>query len=85
MALGLNVAVVVPVYNEDEAILQRTLRSLLTQTRQPGSVHIVDDGSRSDVAFQLAERFTPAFEKVGADSRQHRRPTSTSASIPTPN
>ena len=72
-ALGLNVAVVVPVYNEDEAILQRTLRSLLTQTRLPKSVHIVDDGSRSDVAFQVAHRFTSAFEKVGVTYRVTRQ------------
>ncbi|GAB3992378.1 glycosyltransferase [Nocardioides marmoraquaticus] len=46
MLAGLRVAVVVPVYNEDEPILRRALVSLLDQTRRPQVVVVVNDGSR---------------------------------------
>lgn len=41
----LNVAVLVPVYNEDQGYLKACLESLLNQTRRPDQIHIVDDGS----------------------------------------
>jgi hyaluronan synthase len=74
-ALGLNVAVVVPVYNEDVAILKRTLLSLLAQTRAPKSVHVIDDGSPSDAGSQLAHRLGPSFERIGVTYRVTRRPS----------
>lgn len=46
MLAGLRVAVVVPVYNEDEPILRRALVSLLDQSRRPQAVVVVNDGSR---------------------------------------
>jgi hyaluronan synthase len=45
---GLAVAAVVPCYNEDPAILDRTIYSLFSQTRQIDVVIVVDDGSTSD-------------------------------------
>ena len=71
--LGLNVAVVIPVYNEDVPVLRRTLLSLLAQTRTPQSVHVIDDGSPSDVGAQLARRLGPSFERIGVTYRVTRR------------
>ncbi len=39
------VLMIVPVYNEVPALLERTVRSLLTQSRPPDAVHVMDDGS----------------------------------------
>ena len=44
----LAVAAVVPCYNEDPAIVDRTIYALFTQTRKPGWVIVVDDGSTVD-------------------------------------
>jgi hyaluronan synthase len=41
----LHVAVLVPVHNEDPALLKECLHSLLRQSRRPNSVYIVDDGT----------------------------------------
>jgi len=46
----LAVAAVVPCYNEDPAILDRTIYSLFHQTRQLNWIIVVDDGSRVDYA-----------------------------------
>jgi hyaluronan synthase len=45
---SLYVAVNIPVYNEDPAILDRTIYSLFRQTRLPDHVQVVDDGSTVD-------------------------------------
>ncbi|MEW2167542.1 glycosyltransferase [Streptomyces sp. NPDC007084] len=42
---ALHVAVLMPVFNEDNGYLRASLASLLAQSRPPDSVHIVDDGS----------------------------------------
>jgi hyaluronan synthase len=42
------VAVNVPVYNEDRALLDRCLYALFSQTRLPDLVEVVDDGSAVD-------------------------------------
>jgi hyaluronan synthase len=44
------VTVNVPVYNEDPLLLDRALYALLTQTRLPNRVQVVDDGSAMDYA-----------------------------------
>jgi hyaluronan synthase len=44
----LKVTVVIPCYNEDPAILDRTIYSLFRQTRLPGHVVVTDDGSTCD-------------------------------------
>lgn len=42
------VTVVIPCYNEDPKILDRTIASLVQQTRLPNHIHVVDDGSSVD-------------------------------------
>lgn len=44
----LNVAVLVPVYNEDPVLLRKCINSILTQSRRVQSVLVVDDGSTVD-------------------------------------
>lgn len=46
----LRVTVCIPVYNEDPVILDRVLFSLMSQTRLPNRVEVVDDGSKIDYA-----------------------------------
>jgi hyaluronan synthase len=46
----MRVTVNMPVYNEDQAVLDRALYSLFTQTRMPDRVQVVDDGSLNDYA-----------------------------------
>jgi hyaluronan synthase len=44
----LRVTVVIPCYNEDPQILDRTIVSLIHQTRLPDHIEVVDDGSTVD-------------------------------------
>jgi hyaluronan synthase len=44
----LYVTVVIPCYNEDPAIVDRTIASIMAQTRLPQHVEVVDDGSKVD-------------------------------------
>jgi hyaluronan synthase len=44
----LHVAVAVPVYNEDPALLDRCLYALMNQSRPPNLIWVVDDGSTED-------------------------------------
>jgi hyaluronan synthase len=44
------VTVVIPCYNEDAPILDRTVASIMQQTRLPQHVEVVDDGSKVDYA-----------------------------------
>ena len=46
----LKVTVTVPVYNEDPEIVDRTIYSIVSQTRPPDRVQVVDDGSAVDYA-----------------------------------
>jgi hyaluronan synthase len=61
----LRVAAVVPCYNEDPTILDRTIYSLFAQTRPPEWVVVVDDGSTADYAAVRArweaDRSGPEF------------------------
>jgi hyaluronan synthase len=41
----LNLAVIVPCYNEDPILLKRCVESLVSQSRKPNEIIIVDDGS----------------------------------------
>ena len=45
---ALKVTVVIPCYNEDPAIVDRTIYSLFRQTRRPSHVVVVDDGLTCD-------------------------------------
>lgn len=58
------VTVSVPAYNEDPQLLQKCLGSLLTQTRRPNRIHVVDDGSTSDYP-QVRTWFYQATEAAG--------------------
>jgi hyaluronan synthase len=42
-----NIVVIVPVYNEDVRIVRKCLKSILTQTRKPDKIYVVDDGSNA--------------------------------------
>jgi hyaluronan synthase len=58
----LHTVVLVPVYNEDPALLADCLESLLSQSRRPDRIVVVDDGSETDLTpvqqrFETAARF----------------------------
>ena len=59
---AMKVTVVIPCYNEDPPILDRTIYSLFRQTRLPEHVVVVDDGSTSDYTTVRArwEQLRPA-------------------------
>jgi hyaluronan synthase len=48
------VAVIVPVYNEDPALLKQCLLSVLRQTHPADEIYVVDDGSSSDACMHVA-------------------------------
>lgn len=52
---SLRVVVLVPMYNEDPEIVRRSVRSLLSQTRVPDRIHVIDDGSSSTDAFDAVK------------------------------
>lgn len=60
---AMRVGVAVPFYNEDPALLDRTLRSILDQTRPVQSVVVVDDGSRDPQAAENADRWVGRFAR----------------------
>ncbi|MFF3064644.1 glycosyltransferase [Oerskovia sp. NPDC057915] len=62
---ALRVGVAVPSFNEDPALLSRTLKSLYDQTRRPQSVVVVDDGSSDLRAVEEADRWVDRFADVG--------------------
>lgn len=69
----LNVVVAVPAYNEDEQLLVLSLHSLLTQTRLPNHVCVVDDGSK--VSYSRAkEWFFSAAAEAGVRASWLRTP-----------
>lgn len=55
---SLRITVQVPVYNEDERALRACLESLLTQSRLPGRIAVVDDGSKADADGGIPYRTT---------------------------
>jgi hyaluronan synthase len=59
------VAVLAPVYNEDETVLRDALASLLRQTRPPDAVCVVDDGSTSGDYARVRDWFTVAGPAAG--------------------
>jgi len=74
------VVVAVPVYNEDVTLLHRNLLSLLTQTRRPDGIYVVDDGSdKADYTelrtwfIQEASRVDVAVQWVKTPNRGKRR------------
>ncbi|MBC6458990.1 glycosyltransferase [Actinomadura sp. HBU206391] len=61
----LEVAAVVTAYNEDPSVLRSCLDSFIGQTRRPDSITVVDDGSDSPDAAELAESMAPYFRDLG--------------------
>jgi hyaluronan synthase len=68
------VAVLVPVYNEDEAILQANLRALLRQTHLPAAVCVVDDGSTTGDYAAVRDWFRAAAADHGVVATWERQP-----------
>lgn len=68
-----NVAVVVPAYNEDEALLKRCLLSLLNQTRRPQTIFVVDDGSTTSEYPELKQWFLSEAVKFGIAGSWERK------------
>jgi hyaluronan synthase len=63
----LTILIPVPVRNEDPAILQRALASLINQTRRPDIIHVVDNDSDDPLAdyTDVAEWFLHACDRAG--------------------
>lgn len=61
----LNVAAVITAYNEDPNVLRSCLDSFIAQTRRPDSITVVDDGSDSPDAADLAENMALDFRALG--------------------
>jgi hyaluronan synthase len=68
----LRVVVNVPVYNEDPALLDRCIWSLMTQSRPPQRVSVVDDGSAVDYSA-LASHWTRVWAN-GCEVTWERHP-----------
>ncbi|MFE3019999.1 glycosyltransferase [Streptomyces sp. NPDC059256] len=68
----LHVAVLVPVYNEDDGYLRLGLQSLLDQTRLPDSVHIVDDGSTNTQYPEVRQWWLAAARRAGVHTTWRR-------------
>ncbi|HET8969420.1 MAG TPA: glycosyltransferase [Candidatus Nanopelagicales bacterium] len=71
---ALHVAVLLPVYNEDEGYLRLGLQSFLAQTRRPDSVHVVDDGSTSGDYASVHAWWTQAAAAAGIATTWQRTP-----------
>lgn len=75
-ASRLRVTVAVPCYNEDPAILRASLESMLAQTRLPGHVYVVDDGSAAAdyeaVRLEMAGRFAAAGVRLSWERTPNR-------------
>ncbi|MFK0193967.1 glycosyltransferase family 2 protein [Kitasatospora sp. NPDC090308] len=69
---GLEVAVLVPVFNEDPGYLGPALASLLAQSRRPQSVHVVDDGSTVDYTA-VRRRWLRAARDAGVRATWQRQ------------
>lgn len=72
---GLSVAVIIPVYNEDPALLAAGLDSLRLQTRVPDEVWITDDGSTNAplTRVEVLAAIT-ALSAAGVDVRTQTQP-----------
>ncbi|MGW4042980.1 glycosyltransferase family 2 protein [Streptomyces sp. NPDC004721] len=71
---ALHVAVLLPVYNEDDGYLRLGLESMLAQTRRPDSVHVVDDGSTSGDYAQVRTWWMQAAKAAGIATTWQRTP-----------
>lgn len=67
----LHVTVAVPAYNEDPALLDRCLFSLMNQTRPVQLIWVVDDGSRTD--YSVLEQHWAGWWPGGTEVRWMRQ------------
>jgi GT2 family glycosyltransferase len=51
---GISISVVIPAYNAEKSI-SRTIKSVLTQSRRPDEIIVVDDGSTDQTAQRIKE------------------------------
>jgi hyaluronan synthase len=63
----LTTTVVVPVYNEDPAMVARCLDSLCRQTSLPTNIVVIDDGSDSTEAYRQALSFRQAMARLAVN------------------
>lgn len=72
----LNLAVVIPVYNEDPATLHANLGAMLEQSRLPNTIVVVDDGSDENLVDydDVRHWFTDQTERTGVAGRWVRQP-----------
>lgn len=73
-AAGHTVAGVITVFNESPEMLTRCLRSLLTQTRRPQSVTVIDDCSRTHDAAAVIRQLRGDFDQAGIELQFIRFP-----------
>src|SRR5579859_6043217 len=64
-----DVAGIIAVHNEDPAVFNRCLDSILTQTRLPNSLMVVDDGSAEPGCVLIAHERAAEFRKFGVQLR----------------
>lgn len=70
----LHVAILMPVYNEDDGYLRLGLQSFLDQTRRPDSVHVVDDGSATGDYAAVRNWWLGAAKATGIATTWRRVP-----------
>ncbi|MEU0584564.1 glycosyltransferase [Streptomyces sp. NPDC006132] len=70
----LHVAVLLPVYNEDDGYLRLGLQSLLQQSRRPDSVHVVDDGSTTGDYAEVRAWWMRQARQAGIATTWQRTP-----------
>ncbi|WP_225080477.1 MULTISPECIES: glycosyltransferase [unclassified Streptomyces] len=73
---ALQVAILLPVYNEDPGYLRLGLESLLAQTRRPDRVDVVDDGSTSSNYAEVRAWWVRAARAAGVTTTWQRTPNS---------
>lgn len=68
------IAVLVPLYNEDPAVVRRMLTALLVQSLSPTEIHVVDDGSTQGSYFDERQWFLREARAHGVYATWQRTP-----------
>lgn len=63
----LKVAILIPAYNEDAALLKGCIKSMLYQTRKPDAIIVVDDGST--VSYASVKKWLAALPDTSIELR----------------
>lgn len=61
----LNIAVIIPMFNEDPDMLKLCLTSIFTQTRKPNQIFLIDDGSYAANYAEIKSWATTTAKKMG--------------------